>query len=477
MSKKILFPLASSFVILSVLPSTVVACSTTDNSEAQNLKLLEKELANYGVNINKVTLNEQYQSVKDDKNNYQINLLANDVNMFKLTLNDQYSVTEESEQNKQSLSSIFKIKPHDFDFITVIEGDKEEKHPQKQIDFSFNYDLIDSSEKAANPYLNDAKNAIIIPVLASLVDLKTGTVLATKYLDFFALQILKTDEVDNNEDLGFNGLAGKRVYFENDQSRTWFQSIPDEIIDKYLEFQAIKEEKFQSPVVYDTSEINKWKNKTFAEVKSISGAIKNPVDAYFSSANGSDSKRYSYSIIDSAFDQYEWEFPRFNIRFQPADFGGIIQNHAKLYGLVFSKKYSYVDRRFKFRKPSESDISSEKSKNDTLAGEIVKKTENSNIFNPIVNFSRDDVKEFGVDKIVEFFNKSKTQFLAPPEFIYTVLDDDKREVWFELAEARKDEGEDSVVIAVDVKLNVGRKQLQGSSTFTKKFDTSSWRWV
>ena len=220
MSKKILFPLASSFAILSVLPLTVVACSTTDNSEAQNLKLLEKELANYGANINKVTLNEQYQSVKDNKNAYQINLLANDVNMFKLTLNDQYSVTEESEQNKQSLSSIFKIKPHDFDFVTVIEGDKEEKHPQKQIDFSFNYDLIDSSEKGAMPYLNDAKNAIIIPVLASLVDLKTGTVLATKYLDFFALQILKTDQVDNNEDLGFNDLSGKRVYFENDQSRT-----------------------------------------------------------------------------------------------------------------------------------------------------------------------------------------------------------------------------------------------------------------
>ena len=95
----------------------------------------------------------------------------------------------------------------------------------------------------------------MIPVLTSLIDLKTNQVLATKFIDYFALQIRDSVLVNNNKDLGFNGLPGKQVVFTNQLNgkirHAEFQAIPNEIIDNYLDFQSIPESDFQIPVIYD----------------------------------------------------------------------------------------------------------------------------------------------------------------------------------------------------------------------------------
>ena len=468
MKKKLTFLTFGSVIAFSALPFVVVSCANNSNQDAFYLEVLKNELNNFQPSIDKVILDDQYRQ-KDQ----QLNLSANNVNMFKITLDDfNIKSTDEQISSQASLDGIFHIKDHEFDFVDK-PGEEGKQYPTKKISFNFNYAMIDSEHQTRKPYLDQSKRAITMPVFAALTDLRTGEVVATKYIDFFTLAIIDA-KVDNNNDLGFNGLSGKRVYFENKDAKTSFQTLPNEIIDNYLDFQSIPANQFQVPVIYQFDS-QKWKNKTFSEVKSISSAISNPRNGVFNQ------KEYSYSISDSGFDQKEWEFPRFYIEFKPANLSSINQSNATKYGLNFAKKYTYVDYRFKFKKPTESEITTEKSKNDSLASELTKAAETSNIFNPIVNFSRDDVKEFGVDKIVEFFNKSKTQFITPPGFTYTILADDQREIWFELLSARKEEGGDEAakegVIAIDIQLNVARDKLRGAATFTKKFDTASWKWV
>ena len=483
MIKKSRWLIGGAFLSLSLSPLAIVACASTIDVDAQNLQLLLKQLAlpELQPDVNKVILNPIYET--PETNNGQSttpNLVANDLNMFRLLLNDENSATED-DNKVASLNSVFQIKPVDFAFET--SGSDNQSVATKRIEFSFIYNNItDSTKTQAKPYLINNKKAIMIPVLTSLVDLKTNQVLATKFIDYFALQIRDNVLVNNNKDLGFNGLPGKQVVFTNQLNgkirHAEFQAIPNEIIDNYLDFQSIPESDFQIPVIYDFNS-NKWRNKTFAQVKTISGAIKNPLNKFFQT--GTTGKEYSYSILDSGFDQNQWEYPRFVMRFQPANLTSITEANAKLYGLLLNKKYTYVDERFQFLKPTSSEISTEKSKNDTLASNLAKEAEDKSLYLPIVNFTRQDVQEFGVDKIIEFFNRNKQQFLPPEGFNLTILGDDQREIWFEIPAIRKNDTEAEAgtesVIAVDVQLNVARKDLQGSATFTKKFDTSLWKWL
>ena len=475
MRKRLLLLPFALLASLAALP-LVIACADTADSTPKHLKTLTTALQQLNLNVNNVVLNPLYKAKPDPTDpNKPGNLLANNLNMFKLLLNDSASATEDEELNQEALDGIFSVPSYEWN------ADGNGTTATTRIDFNFNYDVCDSANQTARPYLSSNKRAIIVPVLASLVDLRAGeTILATKFWDFFSLQIQDVAQVDNNEDLGFNGLPGKRVVFSNLDAeaglvRGEFLSIPNEIVDNYLDFQSILPSAYQMPVEYDLSTLRKWKDKTFTEVKSISGAISNPANQFF--LTGNRAKEYSFSILDSAFDQKQWQYPRFNIRFQPANFSSISQTNAKLYGLVFSKKYTYIDKRFKFKRPSDSDISSEKSKNDSLASDLAKTVETSNLYLPVVNFTRDDVKTFGVDKIVEFFNKTKKQFLPAPAFTYTLLGDDQREIWFEITSARKEEGADEAIIVVDISLNVARKELKGAATFSKKFDTKNWKWI
>ena len=180
MKKKLTFLTFGSVIAFSALPFVVVSCANNSNQDAYYLDVLKNELNNFKPGIDKVILDDQYQQ-KDQ----QLNLSANNVNMFKITLDDfNIKSTDEQLSSQASLDGIFHIKDHEFDFVDK-PGEENEKYPTKKISFNFNYAMIDSEHQTRKPYLDQSKRAITMPVFAALTDLRTGEVVATKYIDFF----------------------------------------------------------------------------------------------------------------------------------------------------------------------------------------------------------------------------------------------------------------------------------------------------
>ena len=127
------------------------------------------------------------------------------------------------------------------------------------IKFSFYFDAIDSYGNNGKPSLSANKSSILVPILINLTN-KSNNVSITKYINFMTLGI-ENALVDDVEDQGYNGLQGKSITFQNDNQNIRFRSVPVEMIEKYLDFILMLEDKdnnYQKQPVYQ-SDSNKLK--------------------------------------------------------------------------------------------------------------------------------------------------------------------------------------------------------------------------
>lgn len=469
LSKKIWLTLFSTSIIS---PLSIISCQSTNYNDNDIEQMMKTELSNFVktkkslFDISKISINSNYIPIpKNDifSNDYK-NETANKINMFKILLNEDWKYDTKNEYN---INDVF-----------IIKQDEELTfHDQNfKIDFSFDYIKADSFGNNSKPYLNSDKNSIIIPALITLTNNKT-TKKVSMFCDFFSLNIIDVNEVNNYIDLGYNGQKGKAILFENKDIKIKFQDIPNSMIDSYLDFNLIgKYPKYYAVEVrYPNSsnyDFSKWKNKTFTEVKNLSNVIQSPNERIINN------RTYSYNILESSFDQNQRQYARFTIEFKIKDQSNLILIEAnKQYGLIYYKKYTYVDRRWEFKLPSNEDIESFKGKNTTIATDLANEAKNIvNIFLPNVNFTPLDVNDKGIDEIISRFAKNKKEFTPASSFDYVILGDDIRKVWFEIESIEKALENSTDQIKVNIKLNVGEKDLQGSSNFSKIFNISTWKW-
>lgn len=357
--------------------------------------------------------------------------------------------------------------------------------PLKQIFISFDYGQeVDSYNNFMEPTLNSNQNAIVVPALITYTkevskedkeEEKKEYITIQKYVELFTLKIQNNVLVNNSDDPEYNGTLGKAIEFQEIQ----FQAVPDLIIDKYLELNAFfKSPESKKEVVYvqpeTTEEKNKWIDKTFNEVKNQSNTILSPTSFQYGP-----SSKFIYKIDSSStFDQNEQEYPRFINTIEP-DF----QNNNSLktigettYKLSFTKKYTYVDRRYKFKLPNQSEIDSFVSKNNQIATDIATASNNSTILNsPIINIPLWELKKETVDSLIKRFHNAR-DFSPSESYTYNVIGDDNRKISFKIIGLEKEETNENY-LKINQEVLVGEGKLQGKATITKTLNIKTGEFV
>lgn len=442
--------LSSSSVLISVLP--IISCSNDINHKIGSN---EKEIKNLEEYIETNPYIKQF-----DMNNLSINIWKpEEFNMFELLTNNSI------------LNSNFQVKKDDFI-----------KNNQKwSIYFNFDYTIEPDFGKILKPRLTNQQNKIIIPVNIRIVNDETF-ISASTYIDLFTIDIIDTI-VNNKEDKGYNGQKGKTVQINYDKNKKInFLDVPNQIIEPYINLflDFDKKNLFKTPVIYEdilNGKIStRWKNKTLQEVYSLSNAIKAPLNLISDKSNPHGLKNnYRYSIESVDFDQHEWKFARFKVKAEVLlNNSKIIKDASDKYQLDLFLNYSYIDKRWAFKLPNEDSIKKAISNNESIASKISSEA-NKNIFSlaPKVNISTLEAADKGVDKIVKRF-KSAKDFLPPQSFVYTILDDDKRNVFFEITNLSKSNDDE---IKIDIQVNVGSNRLIGKATYSKTFNIKLWKFV
>lgn len=451
MNKKWIF-LCPSFLF----PLSIVACSKSTSSNSTNSELIS--VINNFISDNKGNFNSFIIDLNPNLNGSN---KTKNINLFKILLNEDWKYNNNEDI---VLDDVFNVDSNKLNKLNI-KG--------YNVLFEFEYSVQDSFGNVAKPYVSSNKEYIVVPVLLTIYDSSQGQSMS-KYIDLFSLKIVNTI-VNNMEDYGFNNTNGKTLVFNNDKfNNVQFQDIPNFIIDNYLTFNLIGTSSgLRRPVRYPNPDydFSKWKNKTLSEVKALSNSIQSPLD--FRTKD----MLFSYNLLDSYFDQNEPKYAGFNIEFRwkNENNNSLIDSASKHYGLIFYKRYSYVDTRWEFKLPNSNDIESAKNKNSSIASSIVDNLkEIDKLYLPIVNMSYNDVKQNGVENIIKRFDRNKNDFLPSKGFDYIVLDD-VRKIWFEIIslESVNDEKDK---IKVNISLNVGENKLKGSASFSKTFDTSIWKW-
>lgn len=447
--KKKFISLSFPFVLLPVLP--IVSCSKTITS---NTKANEKEIKYLNEYINDSSYIKNF-----DMSNLTIDLLKpKEFNMFELLTNNSI------------LNSTF-----------LIKEDSYEKNNQKfSIYYSFDYSIKPDFGTQLKPRLTDKQNKIIIPTNVRIVNNET-LVSASTYVDLFTMDILDVI-VNNKEDKGFNGQQGKTIQINLKNKNMQFLDIPNQIVNPYINMflDFDKKSLFQTPVIYEDMLNGKiserWRNKTLQEVYNLNNSIKAPLNLISDKYNPDGLRNdYKYSIESYGFDQTNWEYARFTVRAEvlTSDYK-IIKDAKDKYQLDLSLKYSYKDKRWKFKLPNEESIQKAISNNNSIASEISSMA-TSNKFNliPKVNLSPREAADKGVDNIVKRF-KTANDFLPPKSFTHTILSDDEREVSFEIKNLSP---QGTNEIKIEIQINVGSGKLIGKSSYSKTFNIETWQFV
>lgn len=451
--------------------ASIVSCSNkvADIDSVNNNNLLLEFIKNnkIGTNLfeNDVNIQEQYNPYLNDPTLASYNDVgynktqANQLNMFKILLNEH---NNEPDNQDVPLDFIFSVK------------EVEVANTEYTLSFSFDYENKDTFNQLARPYLTSNKDAIVIPVKVLLLSKKSKTILASKYVDIMLMRIIDT-KVNNLVDLGFNSTNGKALIFENKAfsgaKAIKFIDLPKMLADPYIDLNyEFNQKSAQSRVIYNKDNIEKWKGKSFEESKSISNSFINPPSLI------TPNRTYSYSIFESFFDQDNWNYPRFTLEFKLQNQNNLFnEEDVKKYGLIFYKRYSYVDFSYKFANPTKNEISSAIDRNNKLATELSTLFGSTNLKNPTVNFSTSILETHDIEKVVEWFNQNKNGFIAPQSYGYNVINGGFREINFEIEKIEVDPNQKDIM-SVTTRVKVGKKELQGTATYVKKFNTKTWKW-
>lgn len=438
-------------------PFFIIACSSNNSTNDENKEQI----------FNNNLLNSFVKEMKIGDDFYNNDIELNDslfiydgsveTNLFSILFNSQNTVN-----NDQSLS---------LDQIFF-------KHPYKinsnlMISFSFDYTEMDSFGNLIKPYiLNNEKNIIIVPVKIMLVDPKTNFIKSSMYKDILSLSIIDK-KVNNKNDLGFNGTSGKTIQFLNNKYNKpiTFMEIPKQIIDLYLDLNFIttNNDNWRANVIFNNEKEQKWRNKSFEEAKNVSDSFKNP------NPYQTRTYKYYYSIIESYFDQIDWNYPRFTIEFKPKLLS-LDNTLAEKYGLSLSKKYTYVDKTYKFENPTSTEINSAIERNNKISSSLSTIFGKTTLANPTIGFTTNQIQMYGVEEVVKWFSNNKNLIIPPKSYVYRILDDDIRNIDFEIEKISVSE-DNSAIIDVTIKILVGNKrELKGSASYIKKFNTKTWKW-
>ena len=425
--------------IVSLPIFAVVSCSSNSNNDV--LSKMKNTLNNF---ISTVALSNDISSQVKIRSSYIENqTLASQQNLFNVL------------DDVDLLANVFELQPTQTTYENYV------------VNYSFST-VQDSFNQSLLPCIDTSKQSIVIPVLISLND-PTTNITVSKYVNLFTLDIV--DEIVNSTtNTNYNGTQGKAIEFGGIQ----FQTVPKIMIENYLNLNLFSQsDVFMQTVRYNEENKNKWKNKTLTEVLAISNAIQSPnsqTDFY--------GNEYNYTISSSTFWQDDFKYARFFIDVSLASKGDqqINEDAKEIYGLNFTKQYTYVDKRYAFACPSSSDISTFVSKNQTIATDLASQVNSSPyLYAPLVRISANEADRIGAQGIVDRF-ESAQDFVAPASFNYIVLDDDVRNVSFEITSLEVDDSDENIV-KINMILIVGTDKLKASSTFTKKFNIKTFKFV
>ena len=432
----------SSFVATTSFVLPVVSCSKDNDQTTTFVNQLKDNLDSI-IDKNLNVLNKSLVSVRNDVDTKSYNL-------FKIL------------NGENDLSVFFDINTSNLNY----DRDKYD------LSIEFTYNIVDSYGETFEPLLSSNQKTINIPVLVWIYD-KELKLSITKYINLFSLSI-EDSIIDDSEIEDYYQNEAKKIVFKSFDNTTYeFQSVPSLMIDKYLDFITIissskdwmKGPKYKS----SSSDLEDWKGKTLSEVYSISGAISSPTDFVWPQDT---SYKFTYSISDAYFYDKDWNYGTFIMSFQLSsnNFGTLLNDAKTIYGLSFSKEYSFVSKQWSFASPSSSDISDYVDNNEkkltTFIDEEV--TNNIMLYTPKFVWNNHIIKEWKVDEIIKAFNNGAKIFDAPRPIVYKLSNGQTRNIRFVIDSLSAGDNENLIVVSVKAIIDNGK--LEASKTYSKTFN-------
>ncbi len=440
--KKIALITSSLSIALPIVGATI-SCSNSNNNSNTKLENLKSQLSDF-VSKNRDKLNADC---------VELNVKQTDnVNFFNIL------------SDPSDLGSYFSFNKKFFP-----------KQENVSVLFAFNFDSIDSFGNHLVPTISENKSSIIIPVLIYFYD-SSNNIQATKYINLFTMDI-KDGIVNNPDHEQYDGVEGKKVVFKNSLVESDFETVPKQMVDQFLEFisfiNSSQNDYRKLPVYqYTNEDLEEWKGKTLSEVKTISNAITAPASTY------TKNNTYNYSIVNSYFYENDRKYASFVMKISLSSQNFPQMSDAKtIYGFSFEKEYSIVDKRWAFKNPTESDIESYRSNNQTLMKPLLEEAKtNILLYTPSVLINPFVARDIGVEEIVKRFDRGVNDFGAPASFEYIASNEQVRKISFSIDSLESVE-EDSNVVKINIKMTIGEKDLAYSDTFSKEFNILSWKFV
>lgn len=440
-----------SLSLATILPFfSIVSCSQTNSKNN-----LENTKINY---------------LKNDLDQILIKNMNNILNQVEITNLDTSSVNFFNVLEDPSIVS-------NYFFLNNFRLDQLDENQTKNYFFSFqfSYGIKDSYNIIKKPYLSESKNTIIIPVLVYLFD-SQNNIEINKYIDLFELNIFDSI-IDDEEAIDYNGAQAKQLVFQKElqnglNQKYFFQPVPKEIVDKYLDFIYLTySDDYKQQPKYQ--KINEWKGKRLSQVRQISQAIVAP-DNYIFKDN-----EYEYSIINSYFAGEKRNYAYFVMKISLDDsidsIDKLISDAQKFYNLSFEKEYSLLNDTYSFAKPNDSDISSYKENNKELLKPLISiaKT-NILLYTPeVLNLNL--LKEKTANDLIKRFNNGIKDFIPPKSFLYESNNGQEREISFIIDSLESTSNEK--IVQINLKMIIDKDELSTFEVFSKKFNLQTLEFV
>ena len=358
-------------------------------------------------------------------------------------------------------------------FLNNFELEQLNENQMENYSFSFQFlhGIKDSYDVIKKPYLSESKNTIIIPVLVYLFD-SQNNIEIKKYIDLFELNI-SNSIIDDEDSIDYNGAQAKQLVFQNGSNQKYFfQSVPKEIVDKYLDFIYLtySNDYKQQPKYQKISE---WKGKRLSEVRQISQAIVAPDNYIF------EDNEYEYSIVNSYFAGSERNYAYFIMKISLDDsidsISKLISDAKNIYNLSFEKEYSLLNDTYSFKKSNDSDISSYKENNKELLNPLISIAKNNILLYTPEVLNLNLLKEKTANDLIKRFNGGIKDFVPPKSFIYESNNGQIREISFLIDSLETTSNEKTVQI--NLKMIIDKGELSTFEIFSKNFNLQTLKFV
>ncbi len=451
-NKKHLFALSLFPISITTPLCFAISCSNTQSFSNTEINSLKQYLDNF--------LSTSFNNkINNDLVTSSVTTINNTESLYRILLDDPNLINTYFSLNSKAINEALNQSNFDFENYKIM--------------FSFYFDAKDSYGYNLKPTLSSNKNSITIPILINLTNIQNNASI-TKYVNFLSLSI-DSAKVNDVEDYGYNDLNGKSISFTNSTQSIRFRSVPEEMIDKYLDFILLLEnDNYKKQPVYqnESDKLKEWRGKTLSEVRQISQAITQPSNYYFNKQS------YVYEIKNATFYDKNRHHANFIMAISidsstiPNKF---LEDAKNIYNLSFTYEYTVIVSEWDFALPNESEISSYVSNNQSLLEPLVQiANDNIFIYVPQVAISYFEAKELGVTKIIERFNRNVQDFLPPEPFIYVTSNGQEREISFEIESLSEYEA-NSDVITINISMIIDKGDLKASSTFSKNFNINTWQ--